>query len=339
MICNTASEHFRSERHRDLDAVGAKIDELSLALHAAVSTKFCNRHGTSIIDGITALLDGKMDVQKSTEFCKALESAASFVPFNKALVNKALGETRGAVLNQFLQDNKEFYTKISGATSVLFPFLESQAGVGASTLLTPSLVPLIEAMQNETMLANVPKMVPKLMWPLKRLQQKILSAAKVAMARETASVITLMSKFQDGEVDLNALMDTNLVGAVVESEGDETTLKEVNFGRIYELYFAKINSDGNADANKCYIENGSEKLEVSPTVLCAGKVIHHVLRNIAHLSGIMKEASEKPPMVENLTPPKASKLYVGCKLQHLVATWTLQSVVSNNNDNNDNNNV
>ena len=329
MICNTASEHFRAERHRDLAAVGAKIDELSLALHSAVSTKFCNRYGSSIVDGITALLDGKMSVQTSTQLYKTLEGASSFVPFSKPFINKALGETRGAVLHQFLQDNKEFYGKISGAISVLVPFLESDAEVGASTLLSPALVALIEVMQSETILVSLPKMVPKLMWPLKRLQQKILSAAKVAMARETASVISLMSKFQDGEIHLNALIDKNLVGAVVESEGDETTLQQVNFGKIYELYFSKIKPDSNADANKCFIENGSEKLEVSPSVLCAGKVMHHVLRNIAHLTGIMKEASEKPPMVENLTPPNAQKLYEGCKLQHLVATWTLHAIVSN----------
>lgn len=315
MICNTSSQHFQTERQSDLLKVSAKMDELGLALYSFTSVKFCNRHETDILEVFKEMTHSevKYDLAKASLAVKTFDAVLTFQPFAKQLVVKALGETNAAKFNQYLQDNKDFYTKFQAAIPVLIPLLQSEPEVNASTLLNEKLQAFMEVFKTETVLANVRKMVPKIAPSLTQLGYLITKAAKLAVGRDASSVIKFLAAVKDEAVEFTAIADKDLVGAVLLAEGEP--LKATKFGKIFELY---LKGD-----DTCEIEKGSDKITLSTSALCAGMSLHHLLGHLVQLKDILDQSEVLPAIASKLAISEAPKLYEGSKLQHLVATWNV----------------
>lgn len=320
MISKTASHRFHADRKDDLGTVKAKIEELYLALIGACSTKFSTRFAEGIINGMDALVKGKCDLSQSTGLYKSLEAAASFQHCPKAFVLKALGETKGAELLDYFQRNKDFYLKMAGALSTWVSLMDSQSEDGASILLGQQLIAFAEVMQDENVMASVRKMLPLVASHLKDMRSKLVKMAKMAVSRDASSLVGFFSKLNDDQCLLNALLNVDHLGAITEPEGDDNTLCRVDFGKIYKVYFEKIALHDVED--KCQLDNGSMKVQVSTGVLCAGASLHHVLCHLLNVNGIVLKASKAKTMASMLKNEDASagSVYEGCRLQHLVET-------------------
>ena len=299
--------------------VVCKIDELGIALDAACSTKFCNKHATGLMSGMNALLEGKFDsVAKTTELLKEIEAAASFTPLSKTQIVKGLGEKKGAAFLQRLQDNKDYYTKLGQAMPALLSLLQSPqpSDLGPASLMDSNLIAFIEVMQNDMVLENVRKILPRVASPLSRLQSKLIVAAKDVVVRHGSSFLAFISRLKEVDSGLESFMDENVVGKVVEMDGEEEILQQVNYGKMFEIYFAKVD----AEMAEC---NYKEVVVDLPT-LCSAACLLPLCGHLLHVKTIVEKMPGQAPLVEkliNLQNP-AVKLLEGTKIENITAAWT-----------------
>ena len=299
--------------------VACKIDELSVALDAACSTKFCNKHAAGLMSGMNALLEGKCDsVAKTTELLKEIEAAVSFTPVTKTQIMKGLGEKKGVAFLERIQDNKDYYTKLSQAMPSLLSLLQSPqpSDLGPASLMDSNLIAFIEVMQNDKVLENVRKILPRATSPLSRLQEKIVAAAKDVVVRHGSSFLAFISKLKDVDSGLDSFMDENVVGKVVETDGEEEILQQVNYGKMFEIYFAKVD----AEMAEC---NYKEIIVDLPT-LCSAACLLPLCGHLLHVKTIVDQISGKASLVEKLIRLQnpAVKLLEETKIENITAAWT-----------------
>ena len=65
------------------------------------------------------------------------------------------------------------------------------------------------------------------------------TSATQVLAESVSSSVPFLVKLQEQDVKIAALLSKEIVGSVADGD-DDSAMKPVNYGSIYELYFAKV---------------------------------------------------------------------------------------------------
>ena len=332
LILDGATEKFKEVRKEDMKKVELKIEELCLALIASSSTKFCQRHAQALLGGFQAILEFKCDAGKMATLLKELDEVINFAPCPKTTLAKVLG-TRAAFVTEHLQANKDFYGNVKQALSILVPLLKTPNELTPDTLMNASLTPCVEVFQNEKVLENVCKLFPRIAGFLTRLIQSVACSAKVVLAHHSSSNVAFFKQFKNNDLKLESLMVKELVGSVADIGNEDEAIKAVSYGKIFELYFAKIAEEINTCTLLEKKDDPSSAFSLTCRSFCGAASLLPLVGHLVCFEDIMQKSNGKHSMIEKLEADgwsQGDQLQENSQLQHLVVPWPLFFVVKGN---------
>ena len=162
LIQSTGTKHFKDSRKDDINKVELKLEELKLAMVAAASARFCQRHAEPLLAGLAAIKEKTCGVEHVASLTKELELVGAFQPCPKATMQKALGASAPVML-ELLEDNKAFYDALKQALPVLIPLVKQPQDLTPGTLLSPAMVSFMEIFSKEKVLEHVRKLFHELL--------------------------------------------------------------------------------------------------------------------------------------------------------------------------------
>ena len=129
-------------------------------------------------------------------------------------------------------------------------------------------------------------------------------------------------KLQEFGITVTELLTKELVGSVAEGEGDdEATMKTVNYGRIFELYFAQLSKDNDS----CQLsgqDNSQGPVCVQCSTVCSGAALLPLLARFVHIDEVLAAVLKMPGLADQLEaakgPVDGEKLLGSTQLQNLV---------------------
>ena len=125
-------------------------------------------------------------------------------------------------------------------------------------------------------------------------------------------------KLQEQDVKIAALLSKEIVGSVADGD-DDSAMKQVNYGSIYELYFAKL------PQNCCLVreKETEDKKAIDCGIVCRGASLLPLLARLVHIEECFVSGEKMPSLVDQISkakgqPQQAEQLANSSTMQHLV---------------------
>ena len=123
------------------------------------------------------------------------------------------------------------------------------------------------------------------------------------------------------DITLQSVMKEELVGCVTDAGGDEDAINQVNHGRLFQLYFSKLEGDNSSIS----IQDGDGTLKVPSSVVCASAALLPLIARMVHVNGLMTKSTSMKSFLEkfkSVTAAEGDKLLEASRMKFLVATWS-----------------
>ena len=213
-----ASEAAKKSSSSDLEEITDRVNQLRSSLLEAAAVKLDKKFPT-FPNLIEELADHKIVDTKVTECLQVFGEIVAYQPLQRVPLAKLLGKELAAEVEVKLGSIVSVCRHLQGALSKVCSL--SQPEMQESVLLQDQLTSLVSFFKDEEHMRNLADVLPEWEASLSKLKESIEKSVAALMKRTTATFHGFVLKLLEPEVDLNAILQTGIVGALEADSSDD----------------------------------------------------------------------------------------------------------------------